>query len=646
MDLTAFHFLRPLWLLAILPAVFIWFGLRRAQRSSNQWSGQCDSHLLPHLLVGRAAPTARWPLTVMLIGWIIASIAAAGPTWTQLPQPVFRAQDTRVIVLDLSRSMDATDVAPRRIARAKFKALDLLRASREGQTAMVVFAGEAYVLSPLTDDAATIAAQVPVLGTELMPSQGSRVDLALQETLRLLNQGGGPSADVILITDGADPSQAALDAAQALRQAGHRLSVLSVGSADGAPIPLTNGGFLKDANGAIVIAQVRQDELSQLATAGGGVFRTLAPDNSDIDAIVNAYQSANRTLQEAQQHLRVADSWRDEGPWLVLLLLPFAALAFRRGWVAAFAVVAILPLPRPAMALDWQSLWLRDDQRAAQAIAQGDAKKAVEYAHDPAWQGTAYYQSGDYARATEAFTGVDSADGRYNLGNALAQQGKYQEALAAYQDALKRDPKHEDALFNKRIIEQLLNNQSADSQQSSQGDADQSAGQNQGQSQNQSSAGSDDAKGTQSDEASGGAASDDPSADNESAGTRQRSDAPQTHSAQSKDQSGQSADQQTDQADSANKDKEQASVTQEQDKGQSTNRDEQRGAGKGQQTGSATDQPQVNALATEQAEAQQAAEQWLRQIPDDPGGLLRRKFAREHQRINAPRGARDKDAKW
>lgn len=645
MDLTAFHFLRPLWLLAILPAVFVWLGLRRAQRTSNQWSGQCDSHLLPHLLVGRATQTARWPLTAMLIAWVIASLAAAGPTWTQLPQPVFRAQDTRVIVLDLSRSMDATDVAPRRIARAKFKALDVLRASREGQTAMVVFAGEAYVLSPLTDDAATIAAQVPVLGTELMPSQGSRVDLALQETLRLLNQGGGPAADVILITDGADPSQAAIDAAQALRQAGHRLSVLSVGTADGAPIPLANGGFLKDANGAIVVAQVRQHELSQLASTGGGVFRALAPDNSDIDAIVNATQRANRTLQEAQQHLRVADSWRDEGPWLVLLLLPFAALAFRRGWVAAIAVVAILPLPRPAMALDWQSLWLRDDQRAAQALAQGDAKTASEYADDPAWQGTAYYQSGDYARATEAFTAVDSTDGRYNLGNALARQGRYQEALAAYQDALKRDPQHDDALFNKRIIEQLLKDQSTDSQQSSQGEANQSAGQNQGQGQNQSSASGDDAKGTQSDETSGGA-SDDPSADNESAGTRQRSDTPQTHSAQSKDQSGQSADQQTDQADSVNKDTEQAAVAQKQDNGQSTNRDEQRGAGRGQQTGNATDQPQVDAQATEQAEAQQAVEQWLRQIPDDPGGLLRRKFAREHQRINAPRGARDRDAKW
>lgn len=646
MDLTTFHFLRPLWLLAVLPAVLIWLGLRRAQQSSNQWSGQCDSHLLPHLLVASAGQTSRAPLTLLLIAWIIAAVAAAGPTWTQLPQPVFRAQATRVIVLDLSRSMDAADVAPNRVSRAKFKALDLLRASREGQTAMVVFAGEAYVLSPLTNDAETIAALVPVLGTELMPAQGSRVDLALQETLRVLNQAGAPSADVILISDGADPAPAAAEAARALRDAGHRLSVLSVGSADGAPIPLPNGGFLKDSNGAIVIAQVRQDDLSALAAQGGGVFRVLTPDNHDIDAILNATQTADGRLQAAQQHLRFTDSWRDEGPWLVLLLLPFAALAFRRGWVAAIAVVAILPLPRPAMALDWQSLWLRDDQRAAQAVAQGDAEQAIEYARDPAWQGTAYYQMGDYAHAEEAFAAMEHADGRYNLGNALARQGKYQEALAAYQDALSRDPHHEDALFNRQIIEQLLKNENSNSPQSSPsgGDSDKTGNQSKGQ-QNQASGGSDNARGTESDETSGGSQSDDPTAQSEAAGTRQRSDTPQAHSAQSPAQSGQNADQNPDRSDSATKEDQKKSPVEEPGSAQPAKRAEQNGVGEDRPSGG-SQQAQPDGQSKEQIESQQAMEQWLRQIPDDPGGLLRRKFARDHQRLNAPLGAQDRNGKW
>ena len=201
------HFLRPAWLLALLPLGWLAWQSWHQKLASPGWRAVCDAHLLPHLLVGEARQARRWPAGLIGAAGLLAVIALAGPTWKQLPQPVFRSQNAMVIVLDLSRSMNATDVKPSRLIRARLKLRDLLARHREGQTALVVYAGDAFTVSPVTDDTATIDALVPVLRTSLMPAPGSNTESALRRARDLLAQAGAVRGEIILITDGASPSE-------------------------------------------------------------------------------------------------------------------------------------------------------------------------------------------------------------------------------------------------------------------------------------------------------------------------------------------------------------------------------------------------------------------------------------------------------
>jgi Ca-activated chloride channel family protein len=149
--MTAFHFLRPEWLWGLLPLVGLLVLLVKRGANAHVWESVCDSHLLPHVLVGTTGAKSCSPIILLGLGWTLTLVALAGPVWSQLPQPVFRAESALVIVLDVSRSMDAQDVAPSRLTRAKHKILDILQARQEGQTGLVIFAGESFVVSPLTD---------------------------------------------------------------------------------------------------------------------------------------------------------------------------------------------------------------------------------------------------------------------------------------------------------------------------------------------------------------------------------------------------------------------------------------------------------------------------------------------------------------
>ena len=227
--MAAFHFLRPEWLWGLLPLVGLLVFLAKRGANAHVWESVCDAHLLPHVLVGTTGAKSRSPIILLGLGWTLALVALAGPVWSQLPQPVFRAESALVIVLDVSRSMDAQDVAPSRLTRAKHKILDILQARQEGQTALVIFAGESFVVSPLTDDARTMKTLVQTLETNLMPVQGSRPDLALHMGNELLEQAGIPGGDLLLVMDG-DAEPETLEAIKQVASKGRKISVLGVGT--------------------------------------------------------------------------------------------------------------------------------------------------------------------------------------------------------------------------------------------------------------------------------------------------------------------------------------------------------------------------------------------------------------------------------
>jgi Ca-activated chloride channel family protein len=588
-----FHFLRPAWLIALLALPLLLWAWRRTRAASEPWRRVCDPHLLAQLLDPSATRPARLPRVLFAIGFALAVLAMAGPAFRQLPQTLARAESGLVVALDLSERMRATDLKPDRLSRARFKIADLLKARKEGQTALIAYAGDAFVVAPLTDDAASLADLLASLTPETMPVGGQRAGRAITLGRRLLRDAGFARGDVLLVTDAADA--AASDAAAAAAAAGVRVSVLGVGTAAGAPVALPQGGFAQDGSGNLLLPRLDEPALRDLAAAGDGRYATLTIDATDLRELALADIVADDARLRDDE--RTQAEYRDEGPWLLLPLLPLAALAFRRGWLTCVALVLLLPVPQ-ARAFDLESLWKREDQRAWEALQAEDAQRALELAEDAAIRGSAAYRAQDFAQAESAFAQGSGADAHYNRGNALAKAQRFDEAIAAYDEALRLDPDMEDARANRQAIEDWKKQQEQQQQQQQQ-----QSGENEGEEQSQD--------GDSSQQEPGESGQDQPR-ESESESTQQNQ---QSGEGEPQQESGSPQDSAADQA-------------QRQAQEQFAEQMEQ-----ALKEGTAEPEPgQAEALDPREAEQRQAVEQWLRRVPDDPGGLLRRKFALEYQR--------------
>ncbi|MBI1195230.1 MAG: VWA domain-containing protein [Gammaproteobacteria bacterium] len=633
-----FHFLRPLCFLALVPIAVLLALWWRKGRSDRGWAGVVDAALLPHLLIGRAAARSLWMLTVLAMTAVLAVTALAGPTWSKLKQPVFRRDSALVVLLDLSRSMDAADLKPSRLQMARFKLRDLLAKRKEGDTALVVYAAEPFAVTPLTNDTATIERQLSSLTPDLMPAQGSRADLALAKAETLMQDAGAVRGDVLLITDGVEnTSSAALGAAiRKLVSGGYRLSVLGVGTPDGAPIPLQDGGFLTDSAGAIVIPKLDEAALGRLAADGQGIYRRLDVGDRDVEAFAQAFDR-NWRAEVARKTVGLqSDQWREAGPWLLLPLLPIAALAFRRGALLAVGALLLLPLPRPAHAVEWQGFWQRPDQRASSAFAEHHPTEAARLFKDPAWRAAAHYRAGDYAAAVKDLEGRHNAEADYNRGNALAHLGKYSEAIQAYDSALKQDPGLQDAVHNRDLVKQWLQQQEAESQKRQSQQDQQNQKQQDAAKQNGASA----KKKQGQEQSSGGALQghNDRGRNSRSQGERggnaKEGQEPEVSDKKGTDEShGSDAAQQG----GTQKDKPLSEKSGAKDGTQNVDQDRRQATSDARDgSASATDAEQA------QNESEQATAQWLRRILDDPGGLWRRKFLYQYQREHPSRQGEEK----
>lgn len=621
---TAFHFLRPAWLLALLPLSVALWRLWKRRRSPSVWESVCDPALIPYILIGGSS-RHRSLLVLMASAGALAVVALAGPAWTRLPQPAYRPADALVLVLDLSPSMDARDISPSRLERARFKLADVLRARQSGQTALVVYADDAFTVTPLTDDTATIAAQLAALSPAIMPKPGDRADAALPRALDLLRNAGMRRGQVLLLTDSAG-SEADVAAAERLRAAGYRTSVFGIGTVQGAPVPLPGGGLLKDEHGGIVVAALAERPLTALAEAGGGRYQAMTLDNRDVTELMKQFSTGSAT-DVAMTHSAQADRWREEGPWLILLLLPLAALAFRRGYLFAL-VFCLLPAGRDAHALEWADWWLTPDQQAKRAWDRGDAEQAAKTFDDRRWKGAAQYRTGDYTGAAQSLADLPGVENRYNQANALAKQGRYEEAVAQYDEALTLDPKHADAKHNRDLVLRQLQQQTQAQQPGS------AAQDDRGQSGDKRKA-EQEGEDAQQDSPSNGSQT--PSQADTDAGQDSRKD-----QSPSRNGSAERAE-----ADAAAAEPKGATQGDPADQAQGKAPDELNPT-PSQDEKSVQDESHSN--AEQQAaiehdaspdEQQQAMEQWLRRVPDDPAGLLRRKFQYQaRQRQARERGAR------
>jgi len=610
----SFHFQQPEWFWVLIPVLMLLWLLRQRGEQSSAWRKVCDADLLPYLLEKSGNSRFYLPLWLLAAGGLLAVIALADPVWEQQEQPVFRNEAARVIVLDLSNSMLSPDLKPSRLVRARYKVADILKQNLDGQTGLVVFAGDAFTVSPLTHDVDTIQALLSPLEPALMPAQGSRVDLGLLHAADLMQQAGIQQGEILLITDGFE-GQSAIDAARQVSRDGYRVSVLGVGTDAGAPIPTGRGGFLRDQQGEIVVPALEQAALRKLATAGSGSITTISSSDQDIDYLLSRMSSP---LGEGTQQTGMNTTvWESNGAWLAVLLIPLAALAFRRGWllVLVLLVGGTVSAPQPAMALGWDDLWLRPDQQAARALQAGEPEQAAQLARDPALRGTAEYKAGNYDAALDAFAAQTDVDAEYNQGNALAQLQRYQDAIAAYDRALEKQPEMADALHNRAEVEKLLQQQEQEQQEQQQGESGENEDQQQGQ---QDQGAGDEQQDAQNEPGEQGEqnGSDTQQADASSAGEQQEGE--NEEPAEDSQQSAEAEDVEGEQS------------AEEQAADPSEN--------PGEQHTTAAAEPL-------DSEEQRAAEQWLRRIPDDPGGLLRRKFLYQYKQ-RAGRSAGSEQQAW
>lgn len=452
--LQSFHFLRPAWLLLLLLLPVMPWLLRRGSEAASL-RRLVDARLLPYLVEGGVRRQGMFLVAGAMLGWTLACLALAGPTWQRMPQPVYASRSAQVIAVSMSRRMLAQDLPPDRLTRVRYKVQALLKANKAGQNGLIAYAGASFTVAPLTTDVRALTELIRDLSPDTMPVPGDNAASAIRRATRLLRGAGMHQGSIVLIDDHADTR--ALDAARAAHAAGMRVSVLGVGTAKGAPVADAQGGFQQDDHGHALMAKLDASSLRALATAGGGRYIAITPDNADIHALASQLR-VQAGMRDARHEVR---AWKDQGVWLLLPLLLLVAVGFRRGVLLMLPWV-LLPLAvPPAHASGWQDAWRTRDQQAARALASGQAKRAQQLARDPSLRGTAAYRAGDYRAAARAFAEAPGARNMYNRGNALARMHRYREAIKAYDRALAADPKLGDARSNRKAIREWLKHHSS-----------------------------------------------------------------------------------------------------------------------------------------------------------------------------------------
>jgi len=589
MSFSEFHFIRPTWLLAILPYLVIVVLMLRNKLSRGNWSAVCDAELLPYLLQEKAVQNSRWLLTTGAIAAFLVIVALAGPSWQRVPSPVFRNDSALVVALNLSHSMDAEDIKPSRLIRARYKIADILKRRKDGQTALLVYSGAAFTVTPLTDDTETINSQLTALTTDIMPSEGNDTELVLKKAVDLFKQAGLQKGQILLITDSVDADKTK-PAVTALEN--YSLSILGVGTAEGAPIALAQGGFLKDEHGSIVIPKLNASDLAKLAQQGHGIYQSISADDSDILALLSALEQPVQQQGKENKNL-LLDQWEDQGPWLLLLVLPLAALSFRKG-LLTIALLLLLPLPKNSYAMEWKDLWQNKDQQAEQAYKNNQFEQAASLFENSNWKAAANYKAGAYDKALENLApkpDEKNANVLYNQGNALAKSGQLEQALKAYEKALALNPADSDAKYNKELVEKALEKQKQDKNKQDQQKKDDK--------QDSSDKSDKDDQQKKDDESS------DKSEQQKASEQKPEQSEEKKSQQQQADEQGKPDNKEPEKQPEADKTEQSAEPKKAEDK----------------------QQPKPASEAVEPSDEQkQANEQWLKRIPDDPAGLLKRKF--------------------
>jgi Ca-activated chloride channel family protein len=625
--MEGFHFIRPLWLLAIVVLVLMILLLKRNRIKQSGWQNLIPPHLAKVLVADNNKAKSKSLALPFFIG-LISIIAMAGPSWKKLPQPVYQVAQGSVLIMDMSYSMYATDVTPNRLTRARYKAIDLLDSINEGEIGLIAYAGDAFSISPLTDDVNNIKLLLPSLSPELMPELGSNPLAALTLANEMLINAGHNDGDIYWFTDGIDNIDIQ-DLTQWSREHPYRVNILGVGTKAGAPIKLSNGELMKDDNGAIIVPKLTENALQGVAQRGNGNYVTLSHDTGDIEKLT--FKPLIADSDETIESENTGDQWQEFGPYLLLLILPLVLSYFRRGALLVTLPFALILIPNEKAHADiWQDLWKTKDQQGQAHFKQEEFQQAAEQFNNPLWQGSSHYKAGDYEQALTAYQQVDSAESLYNQGNALAKLQRMDEAIDAYSKALERDPNFADAKANKEIIEQLKKQQEQQKQDQQSGDDGQENKDQQGDKQQDQ-----DQQGENQD------------GQNQDSDQKEQQSSDQTSESQEdKDQQRQSSDEQS--SDEQQEQKNQQSSESEKDAKQQESAAQQTKTEEEEDENPENEQSAQAQLAAEQhaKETEQKHQQLLNKVTDDPYMLLRNKMQLEYQKRRQDRRNIGVKKKW
>jgi len=340
-------------LVVLLPLALAWLARRQKQRLDSY----ADAHLLPWAVLQTGPGLAMGGRKVFnLLAWLLLALAAAGPRLPTLASDADANRSTPphlidlMVVLDVSVSMTATDVAPDRFSRARLELTDLLHRHNAERLGLILYAGQAGVLLPPTDDAALFKQALDQAGADLIDAPGTDLAQALHLARQALRSDAAPGRRAVLLVTDADSSsldgavgEAARQAVQALRADDIALFILVVASAEGAPMSLADGSqAMKD--GIPVISRPDVRGYRRLAHDSGGELAWVRDGDADWDAL---YDDGIARLRGAAVSAATAQAWHELFGWplglaLGLLLWLHLPPANQRAQMQAGVLLAVL----------------------------------------------------------------------------------------------------------------------------------------------------------------------------------------------------------------------------------------------------------------------------------------------------------------
>lgn len=667
------EFLRPWWFLALIPIAIILWQAWSLKAKQGAWQKVIDPKFQPLLLGKGSQSQGLYSTRIAIIGlafiWILSVLAMAGPSLKSIKLPAEKTQQGSVILLDLSLSMLADDMTPNRISRARFKLIDLLKKHPEQSIGLIGYAGTAHSIAPISEDNQTLLELLPSLNPLIMPKYGSDPMQAFELAEQMFRGAQINQGHLIWVTDDIEPEQRET-IEKWLESRNISLSILAVGTQSGGTVHIPNYGLLRDENEQIISPKLPYKQFERLSNATGAALTPLKVDESDLELLIPSNLAAIAQQNQENKKDKEVLHQLDDGTALILAILPLLAFAYRRGWLFSIALVMLFPIgslyapPSYAEAKlsDFKDVFQTPDQQGYKAWNQKDYQAAEALFEDPEWRGAALYRLEKYKEAAEQFKKDNSAQGQYNLGNALAKQGLLEEAKQAYEQSLKLEPNQKDALANLELIKQLLNQQQSqqdgdnnsmpsDDEKSGQGQTEESKKPNQDKpdhSTEQPSVNQENPLNKEAGEAEQGnqplegeseSQPSEPSSD-QSADSQQPSDTQPKDEEQSPSSTQRKGeeDQQGEQADS-----EQTSSGTAQEGEQSESEQKQKAS---QAAGLADSESKDQNELTDfkEQEQQRATDNWLKQIPDQPGLFLKRKFEYQFQQQNGKQAPQSQPA--